>query len=458
MLTAAAAAGALTLAAPARWPSTTPPGQARRERQAGRRPARTLRVCKRRLPLPHDPEGAVDAARPGDTVKVAHGTYHEGVSVRGRASATSSSSATERPQDVVLEGTGLKGAAAQNGIIVNSADEVTIRGLTTTHYKGNGFFVVNATATRSPTCARCRPGSTACTPSTPRAARCATPRPRGTATAAVHRTDAAADQAQALARDRHQVLRQRARLLRHEHALRDDHEVRSSSTTAPGSSRTRSTPRSSRRRRTTSSPTTTSSGTTSTTTRAAVQDPRRDVGAVSGRRGVLLFGGRHHGSSTTASTATTWSASARSSSSCRPSPTQRDPNNQRGVLRDNEVVGNDFGLGGADLNGRDMFYDGSGSGNCFADNTLLSVQPAGERLDLRHLPVHGRERVRLSRPGRGRSAGWRRRPLWTSLSLSGGRAPTRPRRASSRSRSAPRTRAAGRRWCRPRRARPGPSW
>ena len=33
--------------------------------------------------------------------------------------------------------------------------------------------------------------------------------------------------------------------------------------------------------------------------------------------------------------------------------------------------GNDFGAGG-DLNGRDMVYDGSGSGNCFEGNTLRS--------------------------------------------------------------------------------------
>ena len=29
-----------------------------------------------------------------------------------------------------------------------------------------------------------------------------------------------------------------------------------------------------------------------------------------------------------------------------------------------------MGNGGKDLNGRDLFYDGSGSGNCFSDNQL----------------------------------------------------------------------------------------
>jgi hypothetical protein len=44
-----------------------------------------------------------------------------------------------------------------------------------------------------------------------------------------------------------------------------------------------------------------------------------------------------------------------------------------GVLEGNEVKGNKFGLdGGADRNGRDLFYDGSGSKNCFEGNTLQS--------------------------------------------------------------------------------------
>jgi hypothetical protein len=42
------------------------------------------------------------------------------------------------------------------------------------------------------------------------------------------------------------------------------------------------------------------------------------------------------------------------------------------VLRNNTVRDNDFGLGGGDLNGRDMAYDGTGTGNCFANNRLRS--------------------------------------------------------------------------------------
>ena len=52
---------------------------------------------------------------------------------------------------------------------------------------------------------------------------------------------------------------------------------------------------------------------------------------------------------------------------------QKDPKLQEAsILRGNTVRNNDFGLGGSDLNGRDMFYDGSGTGNCFAGNVVRS--------------------------------------------------------------------------------------
>jgi hypothetical protein len=48
------------------------------------------------------------------------------------------------PQKVVIDVKGLGGAAAQNAVLVNGANEVTVSGFTATHYKGNGFFVTNA--------------------------------------------------------------------------------------------------------------------------------------------------------------------------------------------------------------------------------------------------------------------------------------------------------------------------
>ena len=39
-------------------------------------------------------------------------------------------------------------------------------------------------------------------------------------------------------------------------------------------------------------------------------------------------------------------------------------------LKNNRIIGNIMGNGGKDLNGRDLAYDGSGSGNCFSENKL----------------------------------------------------------------------------------------
>ena len=71
----------------------------------------------------------------------------------------------------------------------------------------------------------------------------------------------------------------------------------------------------------------------------------------------------------------------------------------------NQVHDNEFGLGGADLNGRELFYDGSGTDNCFGPNVGVARHDAGRRLDVRPVPVH-RARTRSTRPPRARpSAG-----------------------------------------------------
>src|SRR5262245_9307417 len=74
-------------------------------------------------------QAAVKQAKAGDTIKVAHGTYREGVIVQGAGKRyLKIIGDPANPGKVLLEGKGLHGARAQNGIQVNGADNVTLRG------------------------------------------------------------------------------------------------------------------------------------------------------------------------------------------------------------------------------------------------------------------------------------------------------------------------------------------
>jgi hypothetical protein len=87
---------------------------------------------------------AVKAAKAGDTIRIADGTYREGVTVKGASKRyLKLVGDVAHPGNVLLEGKGLKGAQAQNGVQVDGADQVTVRGMTAQHYKANGFFFVN---------------------------------------------------------------------------------------------------------------------------------------------------------------------------------------------------------------------------------------------------------------------------------------------------------------------------
>jgi Right handed beta helix region len=89
-------------------------------------------------------QAAVDKAKAGDTIRIADGTYRESVKVTGPAKRylkiIGNASA---PGKVVIDLKGLSPAQSQNGLTVNGADEVTVQGLTATHYKGNGIFAIN---------------------------------------------------------------------------------------------------------------------------------------------------------------------------------------------------------------------------------------------------------------------------------------------------------------------------
>src|SRR3954468_11554855 len=101
--TAAPVAGALPLAAPAMavdYPApATPKVQGK---PAG--PFHTLKVGGKRARY-KTIQAAVDAARPGDTVRLAHGTYREGVVVRGAGKRyIKIVGDAAHPEKVVLEG------------------------------------------------------------------------------------------------------------------------------------------------------------------------------------------------------------------------------------------------------------------------------------------------------------------------------------------------------------------
>ena len=79
----------------------------------------------------------------------------------------------------------------------------------------------------------------------------------------------------------------------------------------------------------------------------------------------------------------------------------------------NSVRFNQMGMGGADPNGRDLFYDGNGTRQLLLRQRRREVDLPGRRLDVRGVPVHRRQRVqrrrRSSRPSAGRSTPTTRR-------------------------------------------------
>jgi plastocyanin len=139
-----AAAGLLATAGPALavdYPAPTDPGQVQKA-PAG--PHHTLKVGPHAKF--HSIQKAVNAAKAGDTVKIADGTYRESVQIVGAKKRYLRLIGNKsNPAKVKLDGSRLKGAAAQNGVIVNSANQVTVQGMTVKNWKGNGVFFLNVT-------------------------------------------------------------------------------------------------------------------------------------------------------------------------------------------------------------------------------------------------------------------------------------------------------------------------
>jgi plastocyanin len=139
-----AVTGLLAAASPALavdYPAPTDPGQVQ---SAPAGPHHTLKVGKHERF--HSIQKAVDAAKAGDTVKIADGTYRESVKIVGSGKRYLRLIGNKKdPSKVVLNGSTLKGAKAQNGVLVNSANQVTVQGLTATNFHGNGVFMLNTT-------------------------------------------------------------------------------------------------------------------------------------------------------------------------------------------------------------------------------------------------------------------------------------------------------------------------
>src|SRR4051794_14870547 len=141
-LTAVALASTLTSPATglaADYPPASDPGKGPKNPPSGG----TLKVCKKGCRYKQI-QKAIDAAGKGTTVRVGKGTYKEGLRILSPAKdRVKLIGDPRRPGNVVLEGKGLRGAPAQNGVQVNNADGVQVNGFHARNFKGNGFFVVN---------------------------------------------------------------------------------------------------------------------------------------------------------------------------------------------------------------------------------------------------------------------------------------------------------------------------
>lgn len=113
-------------------------------------PHETRTVCKQRKRCDfRSIQKAINHSRAGDTVRVRRGVYHEGVTITGRRKSYLRLIGNRKhPGRVVLNGKGLEGAEAANAVLVNGADQVTVRGFKAKRYKSNGFFVTNAVGYR----------------------------------------------------------------------------------------------------------------------------------------------------------------------------------------------------------------------------------------------------------------------------------------------------------------------
>jgi hypothetical protein len=137
---AALAAGLLVpVGALAQTPSYPEPADPGKVAPKPKGKGKTRTVCKNGCKF-KTIQSAVNKSKAGDTVRVKKGTYRESVSIAGRKKSYLKLIGTPKsPGRVVLEGRDKK----RNGVLVSGADQVTIRGIKAQNYTSNGFFFVN---------------------------------------------------------------------------------------------------------------------------------------------------------------------------------------------------------------------------------------------------------------------------------------------------------------------------
>jgi hypothetical protein len=372
----AAATLAIPTAAPAvDYPPAGNPGKG--GPAAGKGKKQTHTVCKRRGKCDFRTiSAALRKARGGDTIKVGNGTYRGGVTISGpRYDGLKLVGNAKRPRKVVIEGKGTRGAKAQNGVLINNADRVTINGFYARNFKANGFFVVNVTGYKLTNLIAGKTGVYGIYAFNSKG---------GTMSRseAFHANDAGfyIGQTPPQTKPRRSIVskvKSYANVLGFSGTnmryvtIKDSDFFNNGSGIVPNALDSEKFP-----------------------------PPERNV--ISGNRvfwnnfnyyagapftvpesgpaglagyplgiGVLLFGSQD----TTVENNQifgNWLAGFGAIQQLLLSFESDPALQEAAILRNNVVRGNNFGLDGTDLNGRDMFYDGSGTGNCFADNTTRS--------------------------------------------------------------------------------------
>jgi hypothetical protein len=124
--------------ASAQYPPPQDPGKVQSKPKG---PHHTYTVCKKKHRCDFRTiQKAVNRAKAGDTIRVANGTYREAVTVSGKKKRYLRLIGNPKhPRKVALRAKG----NMQNAIFVNGADKVSVNGFYARGYKSNGFFFTN---------------------------------------------------------------------------------------------------------------------------------------------------------------------------------------------------------------------------------------------------------------------------------------------------------------------------